>query len=304
MFTFERPGGSPALRPRQAHAPPPTSDFQGGVEGLADTPLTREQLYTEAKEVLALVSSGPTSLARLSPSPAGSPGNTGPRRPPRSKHDARAARAGPPSAEAHSRLRIGTVLSAHCGSCTAPAAQVMLSKSSPAGAADSAAAVRQERDRVLQEVTRTARQLADLAAAVEEAELGNHLESSLLGAELTGKQAEVGSCLFLVGKRLIRFSFSCQVGRLEAQLRLLREREAELGGRLADWRGRSTDEMAAARARLQAAELALDQLEARHSPALTTDQEMELLEQIKKSHEILEAERRVFEVILAFTLMA
>ena len=81
----------------------------------------------------------------------------------------------------------------------------MLSKSSPAGAADSAAAVRQERDRVLQEVTRTARQLADLAAAVEEAELGNHLESSLLGAELTGKQAEVGSYLFLVdnidGKR-------------------------------------------------------------------------------------------------------
>ena len=102
----------------------------------------------------------------------------------------------------------------------------------------------------------------------------------------------------------MRFSFSCQVGRLEAQLRLLREREAELGGRLADWRGRSTDEMAAARARLQAAELALDQLEARQSPALTTDQEMELLEQIKKSHEILEAERRVFEVILPFTLMA
>ena len=51
----------------------------GGGEGLAEAgDKTREQLYTEAKEILALVPG---------PSPAESPCNTGPRRPPRSKHD-------------------------------------------------------------------------------------------------------------------------------------------------------------------------------------------------------------------------
>ena len=53
--------------------------------------------------------------------------------------------------------------------------------------------------------------------------------------------------------------------------------------------------MARARARLEEAEAALEELEGRQTGDLDTDQETELLENIKRSHELLEAERRVFE---------
>ena len=124
---------------------------QGGHEGLADTDKSREQLYTEAKEILALVGSSggqdtaasrrPPSLQELPESPS----STAPRRPPRSKHDHSLGGGGgggeeaaqlQPSAEAASRLLIGTV---------------MLSKAAPAPALDT---VKRERDRVLGEVNR------------------------------------------------------------------------------------------------------------------------------------------------------
>ena len=53
--------------------------------------------------------------------------------------------------------------------------------------------------------------------------------------------------------------------------------------------------MARARARLEEAEAALEELGGRQTGHLDTDQETELLENIKSSHELLEAERRVFE---------
>ena len=49
------------------------ADYQGGKEGVMDTDRSPEQLYTEAKEVLALVPSSPSE----------SPSSTAPRRPPR-----------------------------------------------------------------------------------------------------------------------------------------------------------------------------------------------------------------------------
>ena len=120
---------------------------------MADTDKSREQLYTEAKEILALVGSSggqdpaasrrPPSLQELPESPS----STAPRRPPRSKHDHSLGGGGgggggeeaaqlQPSAEAASRLLIGTV---------------MLSKAAPAPALDT---VKRERDRVLGEVNR------------------------------------------------------------------------------------------------------------------------------------------------------
>ena len=51
--------------------------------------------------------------------------------------------------------------------------------------------------------------------------------------------------------------------------------------------------MARARARLEEAEAALEELEGRQTGHLDTDQETELLENIKSSHELLEAERRM-----------
>ena len=123
---------------------------QGGHEGLADTDKSREQLYTEAKEILALVGSSSgsgqdTAASRRPPSlqEPESPSSTAPRRPPRSKHDHSLGGGGgeeaaqlQPSAEAASRLLIGTV---------------MLSKAAPAPALDT---VKRERDRVLGEVNR------------------------------------------------------------------------------------------------------------------------------------------------------
>ena len=53
--------------------------------------------------------------------------------------------------------------------------------------------------------------------------------------------------------------------------------------------------MARARARLEEAEAALEELEGRQTGDLDTDQKTELLESIKRSHKLLEAERRVFE---------
>merc|ERR1719189_2701986 len=123
---------SPPPRIRTTPPPPPPapatpahtafslSDYQGGHEGLADTDKSREQLYTEAKEILALVGSSggqdpaaprrPPSLQELPESPS----STAPRRPPRSKHDHSLGGGGgeeaaqpQPSAEAASRLLIG-----------------------------------------------------------------------------------------------------------------------------------------------------------------------------------------------------
>merc|ERR1719270_1668044 len=76
-------------------------DYQGGREAPADTEKSKEQLYTEAKEILAL-GGGRT--------PTESPNNTGPRRPPRSKHDSHATSDMMPSSEAPSRMLIGTMM--------------------------------------------------------------------------------------------------------------------------------------------------------------------------------------------------
>ena len=69
-----------------------------------------------------------------------------------------------------------------------------------------------------------------------------------------------------------------------------RDREAQLGER---HRG----EMVRARARAlrEEAEAPLEDLEGRQTGDLDTDKKTELLENIKRSHELLEAERRVFE---------
>ena len=59
---------------------------------------------------------------------------------------------------------------------------------------------------------------------------------------------------------------------------------------------------ARARALREEAEAPLEDLEGRQTGDLDTDQRTELLENIKRSHELLEAERRVFED-LEFRLM-
>ena len=233
----------------------------GGGEGLAEAgDKTREQLYTEAKEILALVPG---------PSPAESPCNTGPRRPPRSKHDkdkdesilSATSEAVMPSSEAASRLLIGTV---------------MLSKGSAATQSPvSVDTLKRERNMMLEEVSRTARELSELSIAIEEAERSVDMEKSLIGAEVSGRQQEMVD--------------------LETLLEELREKERSLGGQLGEKKRRNEKEIERARERLEAAEKALDDLETKQSDNMNTDEEMEMLERIKKSHEILEAERRVFE---------
>ena len=76
--------------------------------------------------------------------------------------------------------------------------------------------------------------------------------------------------------------------KLNQLLRELRDKEAQLGER---HRG----EMVRARARRDEAEAPLEDLELRQTGDLDTDQETELLESIKRSHELLEAERIFFE---------
>ena len=235
-------------------------DLQGGGgEGLADAgDKTREQLYSEAKEILALVPG---------PSPSESPCNTGPRRPPRSKHDKdkdesllnTSSEAVMPSSEAASRMLIGTVMLK--GSAT----------QSPA----SVDTLKRERDAVLEEVNRTAKELSELSIAIEEAERSVDMERSLIGAEVSGRQQEMID--------------------LETLLEELREKERSLGGQLGEKKKKNLSEIDKARVRLEAAEKALDDLENKQNENMNTDEEMELLEQIKKSHELLEAERRVFE---------
>ena len=122
---------------------------------------------------------------------------------------------------------------------------------------------------------RTAAELSELSIAIEEAERSAELEQSLVGAEVEGKQLEAAQ--------------------LDQLLRELRDKEAQLAGQLGERRGRHGEEMARARARLEEAEAALEELEGRQTGDLDTDQETELLENIKRSHELLEAERRVFE---------
>jgi len=241
------------------------ADYQGGKEGIADTDKSKEELYTEAKEILALVNQSPTE----------SPSSTGPRKPPRSKHDFLDDKPNVdvmPSSEAHNRLLIGTV---------------MLSKNSISGtnikSPESITPVlttdylKSERFKTLDEVNKATKEIAELSIAIEEAERSYDLESSLIGAEKSGQEAEVE--------------------KMAKQIDKLREKESQLTQHLRKWRTKNNDEIAKARGRLDNAESELDRLEEKQKKCenLDTDEEMELLELIKKSHEHLEAERRIFE---------
>ena len=121
-----------------------------------DTDKGPEELYTEAKEVLALVGGSPSE----------SPCSTGARRPPRSKHDQGTREEVVPSAEAHHRLLIGTV---------------MLSKHSGAALRSPAHQLKAERAAVLTELNRAAAEVAELSTMIEEAERSVDLECSLIG---------------------------------------------------------------------------------------------------------------------------
>ena len=156
------------------------SDYQGGKEDMADTDKTKEQLYTEAKEILALVGKSPVE----------SPSSTGPRRPPRSKHDSEMDLM--PSAEASSRLLIGTV---------------MLSKGSSANLQQSTLEqVKNERIKVLEEVNKNSKELSELSIAIEEAERSVDMETSLLGAEMIGKREEMAGLLTHLNNLQVRES--------------------------------------------------------------------------------------------------
>ena len=246
------------------------SDYQGGREDLADTDKSKEQLYTEAKEILAMVSS-----AGGGRSPTDSPSNTGPRRPPRSKHDSSLDESVNndvmrPSSEAASRLLIGTVMLSK-GNNNNPQQQ----QQPPAAAPASLDILKKERNKVMQEVNKTTKELSELSIAIEEAERSVDMEQSLIGAEMSDKRVELEE--------------------LEALLMELRSREVRLGGKLSDKKLKHEEEILKARERLEAAEHALDDLEKKQNDEMTTDEEMDLLEKIKKSHEALEAERRIFE---------
>ena len=225
------------------------SDYQGGKEDMADTDKTKEQLYTEAKEILALVGKSPVE----------SPSSTGPRRPPRSKHDSEMDLM--PSAEASSRMLIGTV---------------MLSKGSSANLQQSTLEqVKNERIKVLEEVNKNSKELSELSIAIEEAERSVDMETSLLGAEMIGKREEMAGLL--------------------SHLSNLKVRESQFDQSLQEHKCANEVEIKKAKQRLEEAERTPDDLENQQNVNMTTDEEMELLEKIKKSHEVLEAERRVFE---------
>eukprot|EP00092_Neocalanus_flemingeri_P010758 GFUD01011587.1.p1 GENE.GFUD01011587.1~~GFUD01011587.1.p1 ORF type:complete len:833 (-),score=197.09 GFUD01011587.1:64-2562(-) len=241
------------------------ADYQGGKEGIADTDKSKEELYIEANEILALVNQSPTN----------SPSSTGPRKPPISKHDFLDDNTNldvMPSSEAHNRLLIGTV---------------MLSKNSISGSNIKSPEsitprlktdyLKNERVKALEEVNKVTKELAELSIAIEEAEQSVDLESSLIGAEMSVKEAEVEK----MGK----------------QIEKLKEKESQLTRQLKQRRAKNNEDIVTARGRLEQAEMELDRLEDRQRKCedLDTDEEMEVLEQIKRSHEHLEAERRIFE---------
>merc|ERR1719234_1925653 len=144
---------SPASSLVRTSAPPTQfslADYQGGKEGMMEMDKNTEELYTEAKELLSLVGASPSE----------SPCSTGARRPPRSKHDQASNAQGPsvPSAEAHHRMLIGTV---------------MLSKNTGVGSSTVRSPVqllKVERATVLTEVNRAAQELSELSLQIEEAE--------------------------------------------------------------------------------------------------------------------------------------
>jgi len=220
-----------------------------------ETDKNPEELYTEAKELLSLVGASPSE----------SPCSTGGRRPPRSKHD-QASNAQPgtsvPSAEAHHRMLIGTVmLSKNTGNSTVRSPVQLL---------------KVERATVLTEVNRAAQELSELSLQIEEAERNADLECSLIGAEMQGNEVNVAN--------------------LSVRLQDLSSREVNLSQNLKQWRDKNEQVMGEARTRLEKAETELDELEeSQGKHELDTDAEMDLLEKIKLKHEQLEAERKVFE---------
>lgn len=291
--------GSPA---HTLNNKPPTyfslADYQGGKESISDcNGKSKEELYIDAKELLGLVGGG---------SPAESPSSTGPRRPPRSKHDVINSNNMTngsdvmPSSEAVNRMLIGTVmLSANRNvkspdyikspTSSLPSIQSPLVSSKP-GVVTSpdieqfeeqlrqAELLRCERREAVMKVSSTSRKVAELDWAVEEANRSLDLESSLLGAEIVGAQLEVEE--------------------LEEELRMLREKEEELVRTLEAWRAKSRVEIEEAKNRLVESETDLEKLEDEQKDtlgSLDTDAELKLLEKLKHSHERLEAERRIFE---------
>merc|ERR1719225_2255438 len=131
--------------------------------------------------------------------------------------------------------------------------------------------VKNERIKVLEEVNKNSKQLSELSIAIEEAERSVDMETSLLGAEMIGKREEMTGLL--------------------THLDSLKVRESQSGQKLKKHKCTNEVEMKKAKQRLEEAERNLDDLENKQNVNLTTDEEMELLEKIKKSHEVLEAER-------------
>merc|ERR550532_1474899 len=237
---------SPASSLLRTSAPPTQfslADYQGGKEGMMETDKNPEELYTEAKELLSLVGASPSE----------SPCSTGGRRPPRSKHD-QASNAQPgtsvPSAEAHHRMLIGTVmLSKNTGNSTMRSPVQLL---------------KVERATVLTEVNRAAQELSELSLQIEEAERNADLECSLIGAEMQGNEVNVAN--------------------LSVRLQDLSSREVNLSQNLKQWRDKNEQVMGEARTRLEKAETELDELEeSQGKHELDTDAEMDLLEKVRAS---------------------
>ncbi|XP_059096126.1 pleckstrin homology-like domain family B member 2 [Tigriopus californicus] len=233
-------------------------DCQGGGEEIFSTNKTKEQLYMEAKDILAMVSNGTNSGKRFPPdyvNLAGgiSPGSTGPRRPPKSKHDrdpnspiTQGSHDHPtlPSQEATNRLLIGTTM-------------LNGNRKSPARAfspereiiQNSLATLRVEKESQITLVSSLKRRLTDLEMKEEDDIRELEMERSLLIAEWEQET----------------YALNRDIEECRSKLQSADEEFQRLEDLLQQLRGTGTEE------------------------------EIDILEQLKRQHEVLDIERKIFE---------
>ena len=308
---------------------PNYTDYDGGAgeDIYVSSNKSKEQLYMEAKDILAMVSN---SHVGSSPVPQQQYGmihrpppdyhhhhqqqqqqqqQQHPRRPPRSKHDRDPSSPVPnipspvdqmPSHEAANRLLIGTTMlnpsnSTSSMSRNSPVrilppvpppkpkkishrvtSSSLNGEGSPPSTASELDMMRSDRHNQVLLVSSLKRQLTDLEVREEDERHELEMEKNLLNAEWTSENE--------------------QVDKIQRRLKQLKLKEQTLSGQVHELRQFACNEVEEARMRMEAAEDEFSRLEHLYSMISSGEDEeekAEILEQLKRQHEVLEMERKV-----------
>eukprot|EP00095_Tigriopus_kingsejongensis_P007663 maker-scaffold156_size297567-snap-gene-0.18 protein:Tk07663 transcript:maker-scaffold156_size297567-snap-gene-0.18-mRNA-1 annotation:"grb2-associated binder " len=267
-----------------------SNDYQGGGEDLFATSKTKEQLYVEAKDILSMISGGSAIQASTRGGMPDytnlvggiSPGSTAPRRPPKSKHDRdpnSPALEGAsdqmftlPSQEATNRLLIGTTM-------------LNGNRRSPARAfspereiiQNTLATLKVEKESQIVLVSSLKKRLTNLEMKEEDDIRELEMERSLLIAEW--EQESHG------------------LNKIKASLSELTHLDGKLGRTLEVWRHECENEVEECRLKILAAQEELTRLRKLNEAQghVSSEYDMDIVEQIKRQREVLHIEKKIFE---------